>query len=292
MERLHETLTINAPASLCYQKWIRFEEFPHFMTHVEAVWPLAPRQWHWVFKGVLGVEVGGDTEITLNENSRSTSWRTLPGGKTKAEGTVRFIEAGPQETRQETRMECEFHYELPTGPLGEAIAHFLLNPQKILQEELQNFRHLVEGTNVPSAKAHVGKTLQPDSFVVPESASAAAGFSESFTEEEAQGYAGPYGLDNDVSDALLSENREDYPEQVLDLQSIQNEENPYLADEGALHSEDLRDTQAFVAGEEDVDVFTESYDTSPEDLDNYTEDLDEEIDPTPNALPDSLRETP
>ncbi|WP_303675018.1 SRPBCC family protein [Vampirovibrio chlorellavorus] len=289
MERLHESLTINAPASLCYQKWIHFEEFPHFMTHVDAVWPMAPQQWHWVFKGTLGIEVGGDMEVTLNEGRRSLSWRSLPGGKTRAEGTVRFTEAGPQETQ----MECDFHYELPTGPLGEALAHFLLNPQKVLQEELQNFRHLVEGTNVPTAKAQVGKTLQPDSFVVPEATSAAAGFSESFREEgEAPGYAGPYGLDSDSDDALLVENREEYPEVVLDLQNIQNEENPYLADEGALHSEDLRDTQAFVAGEEDVDVFTESYDASSEDLENYTEDLDEELDPTPNALPDSLRESP
>jgi hypothetical protein len=292
MERLQESLTINAPASLCYQKWIHFEEFPHFMNHVESVWPMAPGQWHWVLKGTLGIEVGGDTEITLNAGNRTTAWRTLLGGKTKVEGTVRFEETGPQETH----MACECHYELPTGPLGEAMTHLLLNPQKILQEELQNFKHLVEGTNVPTSKVQVGKTLQPDSFVVPEAQSAAPGFPASFREAGDQGYAGPYGLDSDVGDAPLSESGEEYLEEhleeVLDLQTIQNEESPYLADEGALHSEDLRDSQAFAAGEEDVDVFTESYDTASEDLENYTEDLDEEIDPTPNALPDSLREPP
>ncbi len=289
MERLHESFTINAPASLCYQKWVHFEEFPHFMTHVESVWPMAPRQWHWVFKGALGAEVSWDTEVDLNESGRSIAWRNLTGGKTKAEGNIRFEETAPRETR----MVCEIHYELPTGPLGEAITHLLLNPQKILQEELQNFKHLVEGTNVPTRKVHVGKTLQADPFVVPEAASTAAGFTEKLEAEKLEdGYAGPYGLDNDVSDTLLLENSEETQEVVIDLENIQNEENPYLADEGALHSEDLRDTQAFIANEEEVDVFTESYDTPLEDLENYTEDLDEEIDSTPNAMPDSLKEPP
>lgn len=290
MERLHESLTIEAPASQCYEKWTHFEEFPHFMTHVEAVWPMASKQWHWVFKGALGTDVRLDMEVEQNDHSRSMNWRTLTGEKNKAEGSVHFEEMDPRTTR----MICNIHYELPAGPLGEAIAHLLLNPQKTLKEELENFKHLVEGTNVPSAKVHVGKTLQADPFVVP-SETGTRDFG--FTEKDESGYAGPYGLDNDVSDAILSESGTETPEEVKALQDIQHEENPYLADEGALHSEDLRDmqafvVQAFVVNEEEVDVFTESYDTPLEDLESYTEDLDEEVDSSPNAFPNTERETP
>jgi hypothetical protein len=62
------------------------------------------------------------------------------------------------------------------------------------------------------------------------------------------------------------------------LQTLQNEESPYLASEGAIHSEDLRDMQAFGPNREEEDAFTESLDVEAEDLESYTERIDAEID--------------
>lgn len=271
MDRFQSTVEIDAPASVCYEKWHHFDQFPHYMNNVKAVEPLGGNRWHWVVAGPLGANVEWDADIDRDEPNRLISWHTLENSNIKAQGTVRFEEAGSDRTT----MFCDLQYQAPAGNLGEALVNLLQNPHKMVDEELQNFKHLVEGTNVPAEKAHVGKTLEPESFVVPVTiAAASAGFSEN----NDTGYDGPYGLDNDLSDAVILGDEEDNLEEAIALRNLQAEETPYLASEGALHSEDLRDMQDFGSGQDESDVFTESLDIEEEDLESYTEGIDEEID--------------
>lgn len=273
MERLHESLIIHAPASRCYQHWLRFEAFPQFITQLDAVWPLGPHQWRWVFKGPLGVSLTWDVAVEPDEPRRLIAWHRLDGtAKAKVSGTIRFEESGPQQTR----LTCDIQYELPGGPVGEAVTHWLLSPQKILEEALQNFKYVVEGTHIPSAKAQVGKTLHPDAFW--ETANSG--------QEEGYGLGGDLGPD--LSEVTPMYQADGLPETNQALERIRVEESPYLADTGALPTADLQDSQAFEEDEELMDVFTESLDITPEDLENQVEDLDEELDSSPNALMDRL----
>lgn len=292
MDRFQSTIEIDAPASVCYEKWHHFDKFPQFMSNVKSVESLGGKRWHWVVNGPLGVDVEWDAEIDGDEQSRLVSWHTVgDSGQSptvEAQGAVRFQEITPGQTE----VTCTIQYKAPAGNVGEVVANLIKNPHKMVDEDLRNFKHLVEGTNIPAEKAHSGKTLHPDSFVVPEqgggkpgeniaegtAAAASGGLAMAEFDENANtGYEGPYGLDNDLTDAVILGEEETYLEEAQELQALQQEEEPYLADEGALHSEDLRDMQAFESNPDEQDVFTESLDVEEEDLENYTQDLDEEI---------------
>ncbi|WP_373531654.1 SRPBCC family protein [Vampirovibrio sp.] len=279
MDRFQSTVEIDAPAHACYETWHHFEQFPHFMTHIKAVEPLEEKRWHWVVAGPLGSDVAWDATIDRDDPNRLITWHTVEESQISAEGRIRFEELD----NQRTLLRCDLQYQAPAGPLGETVAKLVLNPQKMVEEELQNFKHLVEGTNVPTEKAHVGKTLEPEQFVV-SGAVASNAFNETeetspaLSETEETGYEGPYGLDNDVSDAVILGEAEEHLEATQTLQTLQASETPYLSEEGALYSEDLRDMQDFGDTPNQEDVFTESLDTEQEDIESYTEGIDEEID--------------
>ncbi len=273
MDRFQSTVDINAPAQVCYETWHNFEQFPHFMSNVKAVEPIGEKCWHWVVTGPLGTDLEWDADIDRDDPNRMIAWHTIEGSPVSAQGTIRFEET---DTNRTTLL-CELEYQAPAGPIGEAIAKLIVSPHKMVDEELQNFKHLVEKTNVPSEKAHVGKTLQPEGFVV-SSAGAAEMIEPELTETAYSGYEGPYGLDNDVSDAVILGEAEENLEERLALQNLQASETPYLAQEGALYSEDLRDMQDFGTATSEEDVFTDSLDIEQEDLESYTEGIDEEID--------------
>lgn len=281
MDRFQSSIEIDAPASVCYEKWHHFDKFPHYMSHVKSVTPIGEKRWHWVVTGPLGTDFEWDAEIDGDEPNRVISWHSLEGSEIEIQGAVRFDEIAPHQTQ----MTSTLQYKAPAGGLGEAIANLLHNPHKMVEDELQNFKHLVEETNVPVEKAHVGKTMHPDTFVTHEheprqgfSGMSTGVVAAEFEESTTTGYEGPYGLDNDVTDAVLLGEEEENIEEVMELKALQDEEEPYLASEGALHSEDLRDMQDFQQTLEEGDVFTESLDIEEEDLANYTEDRDDEID--------------
>jgi hypothetical protein len=273
MERFQCSVEINMPAHVCYETWHHFEQFPHFMSNVKAVEPIGEERWHWVITGPLGSDLEWDAHIDRDDPNRLIAWHTLEGSRVSAQGTIRFEETATNRTK----LLCEMQYHAPAGPIGETIARLIVNPNKMVDEELQNFKHLVERTNVPSEKAHVGKTLHPDSFAVHSDTQAGLTPPE-FTETDNTGYQGPYGMDHDLSDAIILGKDEDTLEERRSLENLQASETPYLAQEGALHSEDLIDMQDFGTFTREEDVFTESLDIEQEDLESYTEDIDEEID--------------
>lgn len=304
MDRFQSSIEISAPASVCYEKWHHFDKFPAYMSHVKSVTSLGDKQWHWVVTDPLGADIEWDAEIDVDEPNRVISWHSLPDSDIKIQGAVRFDETAPGQTR----MTATLQYGTSAGGLGEAIANLFHNPHKMVADELHNFKHLVEGTNIPAAKAQVGKTLHSDRFVTHEgmggsealgSQVALSGFlAGEFEENTITGYEGPYGLDNDVSDAVILGEMDENLEEFQELKTLQDQETPYLSEEGALHSEDLRDMQAFGSFNEEGDVFAESLDVEEEDLASYTEDRDDEIDiglgpreEMPEPLEQARRET-
>ena len=56
-------------------------------------------------------------------------------------GEVRFEEVEPDRTRVEVTMN---YADPPGGQVGEAVANILSNPERNLQEDLQNFAEIVE----------------------------------------------------------------------------------------------------------------------------------------------------
>jgi len=304
MEHIESTVEVDAAASVCYQKWHHFEQFPHFMNHVEEVRQTGPKNWHWVVSGPLGHRTEWDAELDNDIPNQQISWHSLTGSEVSIAGQVNFEALA----NNRTRVDCKVQYNPPAGVLGELVAHIFSDPERMISEDLKNFKHLVEGTNVPVEKVHEGRTLQPDPFVVPPSSGAAveqavspkeslnpgrvqSGASESEPAEtdavagktlpprvDEEDYELIYGLEDDLPMAGTSANLD--RAEIRELQILHEEESPYLGlEEGAIYSEDLIDmrndkTIDYLSS----DIYTESMDILEEDLINYTEGIDEELD--------------
>lgn len=146
MDRFKSCIEVDAPASQCYQQWHDFENFPRFMKNVKSVTRQDDQCWHWVVNGPLGKDIEWDAVMDGDEPSKVISWHTVSEPDVGVQGAVRFDEI--DEGR--TQVTCTIQYKPPAGPLGELIAGIFSNPHKMVEEDLENFKHLVEGTNQPA----------------------------------------------------------------------------------------------------------------------------------------------
>lgn len=293
MDRIESTIVVDAAPNVCYEKWHHFEQFPHFMTNVEEVQQTGDKSWHWVVNGPLGHRTEWDAEIDDDVRNQLISWHSLTGSEVAIAGIVNFTALG----QDKTEVTCQVQYDPPAGTLGEIVTHLFANPKKMVEEDLENFKHLVEGTNVPVEKAHQGKVMEPNPFVVPppvvHTETAFKGGTpitpESYDEEsfspsaprvDEEGYELIYGLEDDLpvmggTEASVNIARED----IIEIQMLSEEETPYLGTEGALYSEDLIEMRNDkIDAAEGFDVYTESMDVFDEDMANFIEDLDDDID--------------
>ena len=72
--------------------------------------------------------------------NRGIGWNTTEG-EVMTSGEARFEEVAPGRTRVEVTMN---YADPPGGQVGEIVANILSNPERNLQEDLQNFAEIVE----------------------------------------------------------------------------------------------------------------------------------------------------
>jgi len=279
MEQFESTIEVNASPNLCYQKWRRFEEFPHFMQNVQVVSRVAENCWHWEVSGPLGHRCEWDAEMDGDEPNTMISWHSLSGSEIDISGIVYFMDLGDERTQ----VTCQIQYEPPAGALGELVAHLFSNPEQMVAQDLQHFKELMEGTNVPLERVNSGRKLQPAAFTTASSdqteATQTANAVVLASQLDEEDYERVYGLEDDLPAIGTSANIT--AEDVEELTLLAEEESPYigLTNEGALYSEDLIDMRNDqLLAETNGDVFTESMDIDEEDLSSYIEGLDGEVD--------------
>ncbi len=167
MDRIESTIVVNASPMVCYDKWHHFEQFPHFMENVEAVEKIGNRVWHWEVRGPLGQRTEWDAILDRDEPGQLIAWHSLSGSSFSLSGMVTFQALPAEQDVERTAITCELETSPQSGWIGDILTHLLLNPEQLLIQNLEHFKALVEGTNVPAARVHVGHTLEPDPFVVP-----------------------------------------------------------------------------------------------------------------------------
>ncbi len=142
MQRIEKSIRVNAPVSQVYQYWKNFENFSSFMEHVEEVraTDASGKMSHWKLKGPLGMKVEFDAEMTQDEPNQSIGWNSR-GGSMETSGVVTFSEAN-NVTQVHVLMQ---YYDTPAGAVGEAVSKIFQNPEKMLEEDLQRFKDIVEG---------------------------------------------------------------------------------------------------------------------------------------------------
>lgn len=144
-QRVESSVALEAPVSRVYDYWRDLENLPNFMSNIEEVRNIGDRRTHWVVRGPLGVKMEYGAETTQAQENEAIAWNSIDGN-VQTSGQVRFQELGPERTRIEVTMN---YSGPPGGKLGEVGSRLVANPQIMLDQDLQNFKEIMEGTATP-----------------------------------------------------------------------------------------------------------------------------------------------
>ncbi len=136
MPRVEERIQVSAPIEQVYNFWTNFESFPRFMDNVDEVKRTGPKTLHWKAH-IMGMPVEWDAEITSLKPNELVAWRSTGGAGNN--GEVRF-------TRTDTGTEVHvvLEYAPPASAVGPALDQFTRATERNVEEDLQNFRRMVE----------------------------------------------------------------------------------------------------------------------------------------------------
>jgi uncharacterized membrane protein len=143
-DQITKSIIVDGRPSDVFNLWANFQNFPHFMKYVKSVVPMGDRKSRWVVEGPMGKDVEWIAEVTRFEPGQRIGWSTKDrhddsNGTTS--GQVTFAEVGTDQTEVTVMMQ----YVPPAGALGEAVAKVFSNPDRRLEEDLQNFKKFAEG---------------------------------------------------------------------------------------------------------------------------------------------------
>ncbi len=144
-QRVESSVVVEAPVSQVFNYWRTLENLPNFMSNIEEVRSIGNRQTHWRVKGPLGAKLEFDAQTTQEQENQAIAWESLDGN-IQTSGEVRFQELGENRTRVEVSMN---YADPPGGRLGEVGSRLVANPQVMVDQDLQNFKEIIEGRATP-----------------------------------------------------------------------------------------------------------------------------------------------
>jgi uncharacterized membrane protein len=144
-QRIDASIDVVAPVEKVYDYWSTLENLPQFMKNIEEVRQTGPDTTHWVVKGPLGYRTEFDARTTQNKPNEAIGWNSQ-NGDVQTSGQVRFKELSPDSTRVEVQMN---YWDTPGGAVGEAAARVTSGPKAILEQDLRNFKDIMEGAATP-----------------------------------------------------------------------------------------------------------------------------------------------
>lgn len=144
---VERSIDIQAAPEAVFQIWSRYENFPHFMSHVIEVRDLGGERSHWVVRGPAGTDIEWTSVLTRSERPNFLAWESEPGAMVENSGSI-WLEAIPGGTRATVRM----NYRPPAGALGRTAAHLMgSDPEAALEDDLLRMRDFIErGKTLPS----------------------------------------------------------------------------------------------------------------------------------------------
>jgi uncharacterized membrane protein len=137
-KKVEHRILVNAPVDQVYRLWSNFENFPRWMNNVESVNYTGADRTHWKVKSNTGIPVEFDARIKTNIPNEVISWESVSGDLPNA-GAVRF-----KNVNGSTRVEVTMEVNPPGGVIGDALANFFRDPERQLQEDLNNFKRVAE----------------------------------------------------------------------------------------------------------------------------------------------------
>lgn len=144
-QRVEGSIEVEAPVGRVYEYWRNLENLPKFMANIQEVRSTGPDTTHWVVKGPLGTNVEFDARTTQDEPNSAIGWNSVDG-VVQTSGQVRFQEVGDTRTRVEVQMN---YADPPGGKVGEAASRVVANPKVMMEQDLRNFKDIIEGKATP-----------------------------------------------------------------------------------------------------------------------------------------------
>lgn len=144
-QRVEGSIEVEAPVGRVYEYWRNLENLPKFMANIQEVRSTGPDTTHWVVKGPLGTNVEFDARTTQDEPNSAIGWNSVDG-VVQTSGQVRFQEVGDTRTRIEVQMN---YADPPGGKVGEAASRVVANPKVMMEQDLRNFKDIIEGKATP-----------------------------------------------------------------------------------------------------------------------------------------------
>ena len=138
---IESSIEVAVPASVAYNQWTQFEEFPQFMDGVEEVRQLDDTRLHWV-ASVGGRRAEWDAKILEQHPDRQISWISEDGKQNR--GTVTFESLGDDRTL--------VHLSLGYQAEGfvEAVGSAAGLDRRRIEGDLARFKELIEGRGTPT----------------------------------------------------------------------------------------------------------------------------------------------
>ena len=135
MATVQESIDVNVPVRQAYNQWTQFEDFPRFMSGVDAVRQLDDTTVHFE-TSIAGVKREYDAQITVQEPDQRVTWESL--NEPRNAGTVWFESLGPDETK--VNVELTWEPESAVEKIGAAVG---LDSRQVASD-LKKFKEFIE----------------------------------------------------------------------------------------------------------------------------------------------------
>lgn len=143
-EQITRSIIVKAPVSKVYQAWANFENFPIFMENIKSVRRIDSKTSHWEMEGPLGTTIEWEAETTRLDKNKRVGWSSKDHEESDitTSGQVTFNDLPHEETEITVILQ---YVPQKGGAAGEALAKMFSNPEKQLEQDLQNFKNYIEG---------------------------------------------------------------------------------------------------------------------------------------------------
>ncbi|WP_203785099.1 SRPBCC family protein [Paractinoplanes rishiriensis] len=132
---VQQAIEVGAPLHTVYEQLAAFENYPRFMSGVQAVTPIGVDQTHWIMD-VDGKRREFDAQITERSLDERVSWSTMDGPLLAETLTLRPL--GETKTQVVAQLEADIAFLMPSDRHGQA------SLTKRLKDDLTTFKDLVE----------------------------------------------------------------------------------------------------------------------------------------------------
>lgn len=152
MATVQKSIDVDVPASVAYNQWTQFEEFPRFMEGVESVRQLDARRLHWC-ANIGGKVEEWDAEITEQIPDKRIAWRSTSGAPNA--GVVTFHRIDDDKSR--IMLQIDYTPQTWAETLGDLLG-FL---GRRVQGDLERFKEFIDRRREATG-AWRGEIASPD----------------------------------------------------------------------------------------------------------------------------------